>query len=312
MKRQNYKEADKVSLPFYEYSEKILSYGGFSVVKENENKYDATLQIESLGTRGGEYYSDRKFHWTKATLEGKILLSTKEKSYKWDFSYTEEPYFSISSGTYLTPNDAPFEMAFNKGFLPALFKVLSEIKGIYPVISALKDKDGYVREVAAKALGEIKDKRAVEPLISALKDKDGSVREAAKEALEKINPKWMETEEAKRAVLELISALNDEYWYVREAAAKALGKIKDKRAVEPLISALKDKAGRVREAAAKALGEIKDPRAVEPLISALKDEDKDVRRAAKEALEKITGMDFGTDYEKWNNWWQENKEKFGR
>ncbi|MFN3699646.1 MAG: HEAT repeat domain-containing protein, partial [Dictyoglomus sp.] len=99
---------------------------------------------------------------------------------------------------------------------------------------------------------------------------------------------------------------------VRGAAAKALGEIKDKRAVEPLISALKDEDWYVREAAAYALGEIGDSRAVEPLISALKDKDEIFQFVAKEALKKITGMDFGIDYEKWNKWWQENKEKFGR
>ena len=139
------------------------------------------------------------------------------------------------------------------------------------LISALKDEDSDVREAAAKALGKIKDPRAVEPLISALKDEDSDVR---------------------------------------EAAAKALGEIKDPRAVEPLISALKDVNWRVRDAAAEALGEIKDPRAVEPLISALKDVDVLVREAAAKALRKITGQDFGWDQAKWQKWWEKNKGRF--
>ncbi len=74
----------------------------------------------------------------------------------------------------------------------------------------MKDKGKDVREAAAYALGELKDPRAVEPLISALKDKDSYVRREAAEALKKINPKWMETEEAKGKVPEFIFALKDE------------------------------------------------------------------------------------------------------
>lgn len=46
-----------------------------------------------------------------------------------------------------------------------------------------------VGEGAARALGEIGDKRAVEPLTKALKDGDESIRRAAKNALEKIKTK---------------------------------------------------------------------------------------------------------------------------
>ena len=85
------------------------------------------------------------------------------------------------------------------------------------LIQRLKDKNEGVRRMAAVALGEIKDTRAVEPLIAALKDNDRSVR-------------W--------------------------SAAEALGNIKDARAVEPLIAALKDDDIGVRREAAGALEKI--------------------------------------------------------
>ena len=50
------------------------------------------------------------------------------------------------------------------------------------IIKLLKAKTVVVRRAAAKALGEIKDLRAVEPLISALKDSDKEVRKAAARA----------------------------------------------------------------------------------------------------------------------------------
>ena len=54
------------------------------------------------------------------------------------------------------------------------------------VIVVLMISAGYLRLVAAEALGKIGDVRAVEPLISVLKDSNRDVRKAAAEALEKL------------------------------------------------------------------------------------------------------------------------------
>ena len=215
---QTYEEADKVSLPFYEYAEKILNYAGLSVVEEDATTYDATISIEAKGIPGSASYTGRLAgsHWTKATVEGKISFSAGDKTFRWDFSYTEGPPWMIHR-SFPTPNDAPFKAAFNRGFIPAFFKAIAKVLGMPPLISALKDEDGDAREAAVMALGELKDPRAVEPLISALKDENGSVRY--------------------RAVM-------------------ALGELKDPRAVESLISALKDENGSVRWNAAAALNKI--------------------------------------------------------
>lgn len=144
------------------------------------------------------------------------------------------------------------------------------------LVQDLTNEDVMVRLNAAKALGEIKDARAVEPLIMALKDETcGSM---AANALVNIG---------KPAVPSLIAALKDDDPIVRRNATKALVEIKDTGAVEPLINSLKDSDLIVRRNAAKALGEIKDTRAVEPLIASLKDEGAVVRRNAAEALGKI-------------------------
>lgn len=108
----------------------------------------------------------------------------------------------------------------------------------------------------------------------------------------------------------LLSAMKDEDSDVQLAAAYGLSKLKDSRAVEPLIFVLKNMDFYVRYDAAKALGNIKDPRAVEPLIEVLEDNDSDVQKYAAKALKNITGKDFGKDRKKWQNWWQENKEKY--
>jgi HEAT repeat protein len=144
------------------------------------------------------------------------------------------------------------------------------------LVQNLTNEDVIVRLNAAKALGEMKDARAVEPLIMTLKDeKCGSM---AANALVKIG---------KPSVSPLIAALKDDDPIVRRNATKALGEIKDAGAVEPLINSLKDSDLIVRRNAAKALGEIKDMRAVEPLIVSLKDDSAVVRRNAAESLGEI-------------------------
>ncbi len=251
---QTYEEAKGVSLPFFDDAKRILeTYGGYKVVDVQAKEYDATLYIKAKGTPLGATYVGQLsgWHWSGAKIEGSLKLVVREKTlHKRSFSHKESPPFTIIT-SYSTPESAPFRVAFDKSF-PA-----------FP--------DGL--------LGLLYDLKGLEPLISALKDEEWLVREAAARALEKINPKWMETGEAKRKVPEFISAL-------------------------------KDNDPDVRETAAYALGELKDPRAVEPFISALKDENSNVRRAAADALKSITGKDFGTDYEKWSKWWEENKERF--
>ena len=171
--RQTYGKADKVSLPFYEYAEKILNYAGLSVVEEDATTYDATISIEAKGIPGSEIYGavsgffgSGNSHWTKATVEGKISFSAGDKTFRWDFSYTEGPYRTVQTRvvngrailSYQTPNDAPFKAAFNGGFIPALFKAIAKVLGMPPLISALKDEDGDVRKAASAALEKITGK----------------------------------------------------------------------------------------------------------------------------------------------------------
>ncbi|MHC4537267.1 MAG: HEAT repeat domain-containing protein, partial [Planctomycetota bacterium] len=60
---------------------------------------------------------------------------------------------------------------------------------IQVLIKALDDQDPRSRAMAAKALGQIGDKRSINPLIKTLKDKDQTVRTAAKEGLALIKKK---------------------------------------------------------------------------------------------------------------------------
>jgi len=158
---QTYEEADKVSLPFYEYAEKILNYAGLSVVEEDATTYDATISIEAKGIPGSKYYMSITgkggSHWTKAIVEGKISFSAGDKTFRWDFSCTVGPYQTIFS-SFPTPNDAPFKAAFNGGFILSFFKAIAKVLGMPPLISALKDESGNVRQAAVAALEKITGK----------------------------------------------------------------------------------------------------------------------------------------------------------
>ena len=110
-----------------------------------------------------------------------------------------------------------------------------------------------VRTVAAYALGEIGDIRAVEPLIEALEEKDLDLYSTVTIALADIGDE--------RAVEPLIEALKDANWYVRKCSVRALGIIGDERAVEPLIEALKDDDESVRESVSIALKEFGEDKA---------------------------------------------------
>ena len=119
---------------------------------------------------------------------------------------------------------------------------------IEPLIDALKYDDTFVRRMAAKALGDIGDERAVTSLVAALTDDDLSVRGAAAEALDHVGDL--------RAVEPLIEALSDDEWHVRAQAAQALGRLGDDRATGPLTGLLYDENGIVRVAVANALHEL--------------------------------------------------------
>ncbi len=63
------------------------------------------------------------------------------------------------------------------------------VPAVPALIKALKDKDSYMRQVTARALGEIGNDAAVPALNKALKDKDDDVRQAVAEALKKLKRK---------------------------------------------------------------------------------------------------------------------------
>jgi HEAT repeat protein len=136
-------------------------------------------------------------------------------------------------------------------FGPPNVEKLQEKGNLAGLIKALGyQKDGSVREKAAKALGESGDAGAVDPLGAALQDGDKAVRRAAAEALGQSGDA--------RAVDPLIAALKDSAVDVQQTAAGALAQIAEEN---------KDKD--LKYQAALALAEIDDPRAVNLLVGSI-------------------------------------------
>jgi hypothetical protein len=149
-------------------------------------------------------------------------------------------------------------------------EALSEIKSprsVDPIIKTLMtDEDHEVRWVAALALGEIGDARAIPSLLSSLRDKDRYVRYGSAKALEKMG--WSATTDQERA-----------YYFIGLQDWKALHSM-GSPAVGPLIETLREKNPATRAKIVDLLGEMRTDDAKKACENALGDADPHVRWAA--------------------------------
>ncbi|MHB9106019.1 MAG: HEAT repeat domain-containing protein [Armatimonadota bacterium] len=186
-------------------------------------------------------------------------------------------------------------------------------------------RDAELGDIAARALGEWGDPRAVEPLLAALKDAVvpssemiaalGKLKDPrAVELLIQLLRSWETARYAipalveigdPRAIEPLILTLRNGPGFPREVAAEALGTFKDLRAVPVLIEALSGETEAIRESAATALAQLGNRQAIGPLVNGLACAESHAEAAAfAEALKTLTGQDFGTDAEQWRAWWK--------
>ncbi|MDT4895905.1 MAG: hypothetical protein QOH25_982 [Acidobacteriota bacterium] len=167
------------------------------------------------------------------------------------------------------------------------------------LIPLLQDRDEFVRQETAYALGEARSRIASPALIALLeKEKKDGVRGAVAVALGQIG------DEA--AVIMLAQLLGrrvpasgilnrvrrskrDENEFVRRAAARSLGQIRSRAAVPALIAVVTDERAPddVRREAANSLGLIGDPTAIPALRALLTARDPYLSRIASEAILKI-------------------------
>lgn len=161
-------------------------------------------------------------------------------------------------------------------FGPPDVEKLAAAEDVKGLIKALRYKDTWIAEKAAKALGPLKDPRAVEPLIKAL-----AVRNVCSDAIGALG--IIRDPRAVEPLMEIF--LRDEYGIT---VAQALGRL-GPPAVDGLVKALGSEHKDVRWRAASALGDIGDPRAIPTLTEAASSEDSSLRSSATRALKKIGG-----------------------
>jgi HEAT repeat protein len=174
----------------------------------------------------------------------------------------------------LTYNDRKSEVT---RYATALELASLGYSAIEPLLVALQDRDEVTRAIAAEALGEAGDRRAVLPLVRVLHDTSSIVRKKSAEALGLLGNR--------RAVPALIKVIDDREKEVSYYAEVSLGKLHDRRALTPLIKALDRK--ETIDGAIEALKEMKDPRAVKPLMKLLDSEGKETSSHAASALGEI-------------------------
>jgi HEAT repeat protein/beta-lactamase regulating signal transducer with metallopeptidase domain len=161
-------------------------------------------------------------------------------------------------------------------------------KAFAPLSNQLDSSNATVRRNAAWAIGELTNMvpgeraTAVPQLITLLGDSDEWVRMAAARALGELRDE--------RALAKLVATLSDDNWRVRELVVWALSEMKDARAVTALCSVLlSDTRIEVRRGAAEALGEIRSSDALPALRQALNDREPAVNAKVAWAISEIEG-----------------------
>lgn len=169
----------------------------------------------------------------------------------------------------------------------------------------LSADSGYlIRTVSLAALGERKGSVVDNALIKALADDATAIRAAAAESLGKV----MRHRDMKRTVPALVKAAADSAMTVRVASLESLGFLGAVSALDTIVGALDSRQLSVRKSAVFSLRLLGDKRSAPALIELLKEDDRVLVDDASKALERITGRDFGIDYEMWRSWWSVNKD----
>lgn len=162
----------------------------------------------------------------------------------------------------------------------------------------LNDKDEFVRQQTAYALGQTRSTSAVSSLVERLTDKQDSVRGAAAVALGEIGDATAVTPlgfllnqaGALGQLKKLSKSKPEKNVFVLRAAAHSLGQIGNRAALPVLLVVLRDEKAEndVRREVAVALGAIGDPSAIPALQEVLVADDPYLTEAAYQAIRKIS------------------------
>jgi HEAT repeat protein len=168
-------------------------------------------------------------------------------------------------------------------------------EAVKALIPLLTDKNDFVRQEAAYALGRTRSNEATVALVDSLKfDKVAGVRGAAALSLGLIGDR-----SATDGLLSVVSGTSESYGkrkrkaerndFVLRSSVRSLGMIRDPKAVPELERILGDQKaeGDVRREAAIALGEIMDKSALQSLTAVLTTPDPYLAKAVRDAIKRI-------------------------
>ncbi|MBI5682315.1 MAG: HEAT repeat domain-containing protein [Deltaproteobacteria bacterium] len=168
-----------------------------------------------------------------------------------------------------------------------LLKSLEKIETVSSfetISSALRDKDGHIRGLAAAMLGKLGDSRAIPLLYDALIDEPyKDVQEIISDAMS-----MYAGDEVKDLFVRLLS---NEQTSIRIAAIKGLGRLNIESTKKHLMALINDLEPDIRIEAVKSLGSFEGGDVTDIVSRCLKDENKGVRLSALEVIRTRDGCD---------------------
>ena len=193
---------------------------------------------------------------------------------------------------------------------------LEAIEAIDGIIRSLKDENSTTQYEAIRALGILKDERAVEPLFGMLLASDKYVRSEATEVLDLLGWKPSNPEETawylyakgdweklvamgETAVETMLRVMDDDDAYLRgeflESISKAHVSFTDPRIVESILKIYADKElSDSHKEAIEALGGIENEQVVEPLLQIyILEKDNYAQKAAFKSIKRLARSDVG-------------------
>ncbi len=202
------------------------------------------------------------------------------------------------------------ERAIVRLYAARMFSFVNDPRKVEVFITSLNDRNVEIRRIAAKTLGELRDKRALNSLASslikdvdsnvrviaaeaigvfnsgesagylflALYDQDANVRSMARKALEGIQGELI------IPVNDLINGLKSSEYFIRSISEKALNRMPVNKKVSALLRAIHHDDTRISLYAINALSEVKDERIIEPLLSIIFNGNYETKRPAEKVL----------------------------
>jgi len=156
--------------------------------------------------------------------------------------------------------------------------------------------------VAVEALSHMGHSFAIEPIAELLDEDDDELLRACAMALGRMK--------ARGAALRLVELLEDQEPTVRIAAIDALGQIGEPSTNAAVLEQLSDNRWQVKAAVVAALANLRQKESVQPLIDLLRSEKGRLIDDTLAALLSLTTFDLGNKPDKWQEVWDQVKERF--